>query len=171
MRSKKTPKDKRMLSLLGSTALFGYLGCQFPGAGPTDPAVGAPKDTTGIVAKDSTGIVSMDTAGVVTKDTSKTITLKPDPTPQTDSLIVRNGPTLGEACPPVPEWGKAVCSIEGVILSCQRGVMLESFISPERYCNKGDTVLHFRHFGFTGIEKAGARRGRVRMVRANPAWV
>jgi hypothetical protein len=154
MRNKKTPKDKRILSLLGGSALFGYLGCQFPGAGPTAPAVPAPKDSVSIAAR----------------DTSK-ISLKPDPMPGMDTLIVRNGPTLGEACPPVPEFGKTVCSVDGVILSCLRGVMVEGFISPERYCIKGDTVLHYRHFGFTGIEKAGARRGKVRTVRANSAWV
>lgn len=155
MRNKQPPKDKRMLSLLGSTALFGYLGCQFPGAGPTDPAVGAPKDT----------------AGIVTKDTSKIITLKPDPATRTDSVIVRNGPTLGEACPPAPQWSMDVCSVEGVILACPRGVRVEGYVGPGRYCVKGDTTLHDGHFGFTGIKKAGVRRGRVRMVRANPAWV
>jgi hypothetical protein len=155
MRSKNTPKDKRMLSLLGGSALFGYLGCQFPGAGPTDPAVAAPKDTVAIAAK----------------DTSKSTTLKPDPVPQTDTVIIRNGPTLGEACPPAPEWSKDVCSVEGVILACPRGIRIEGYVGPERYCVQGDTILHARHFGFTGIEKAGVRRGRVRKARANPAWV
>jgi hypothetical protein len=155
MRDKKTPKDKRILSLLGGSALFGYLGCQIPGAGPTDPALSAPKDSVVIASK----------------DTLKSISVRPDPMPLTETVIVRNGPTLGEACPPVPEFGKAVCSVDGVILSCLRGVMVEGYISPERYCIKGDTVLRYRHFGFTGIEKAGARRGKARLVRANPALV
>ncbi|HKP95833.1 MAG TPA: hypothetical protein VJ385_08765 [Fibrobacteria bacterium] len=151
MPEKKPSPDRKLLTLLGGSALFGYLGCLPPGSGTgavPEPAAAADP----AVRKDSASIV-----------------LKPDPEAQTGPMIVRKGPTLGEPCATPNGMGPLFCTIDGMPLSCFDGVLVKG-PGPEvtaAGCAAGDTIPtpSYRHFGFTGIDKAGMRRNRGMALR------
>lgn len=147
MKKPKSHPEKKWIGLLGGSALFGYLGCLPPEStvSPQSPAAGA--DTASRVVSADSNLVRP--IPVSERDTA---IIKTD-----TAIAVRTGPTLGEPCTQSDTDYQRFCTFEGMPLKCLSGILVQGAVFPvsSGECNTGDTLMHYRHFGFTGIDRPG----------------
>ena len=165
MPKRKTTPDKKWLSVLGGSALFGYLGCVPQESGPASIVAPHTAGADSSARKDTVASV------VLRPDSAAPVVSKPDTIPSDPAVAIRRGPTLKEKCVGPDDYFPIACTFEGLPLTCHGGEYIQGpgLEVSYRYCVAADTVIHSLHMGFNGLDKVAETKLPDLLVRRRMA--